>query len=85
MAHRALDEVDRTTALGEQVVSYKIWKAGGLIVDASDDRLVGQRFAVDDHLRQAWSGQKVAAELSTLDAAENVERGGLGHAAFGDL
>lgn len=77
LAHRALDEVFETTALGERVVSYKIWKAGGLIVDASDHRLVGQRFAVDDHLRQAWAGQ-VAAELSELDAAENVGEAALG-------
>ena len=77
LAHLALDEVFETTALGERVVSYKIWKAGGLIVDASDHRLLGQRFAVDDHLRQAWAGQ-VAAELSELDAAENVGEAALG-------
>ena len=77
LAHRALDEVFTSTSLGERVVSYKIWKAGGLIVDASDHRLLGQRFAVDDHLRQAWAGQ-VAAELSELDTAENVGEAALG-------
>ena len=77
LAHRALDEVFEATSLGDRVVSYKIWKANGLIVDASDHSLVGQRFQVDGHLRQAWSGQ-VAAELSTLDAEENVGEAALG-------
>lgn len=77
LAHRALDEVFQATSLGERVVSYKIWKKGGLVVDASDHSLLGQRFAVDDHLKAAWGGE-VSAELSALDAAENVGEASLG-------
>ena len=77
LAHRALDEVFASTALGDRVVSYKIWKTGGLVVDASDHSLLGRRFAVDDHLRRAWQGE-VTAELSELDAAENVGEAALG-------
>lgn len=77
LAHRALDEVFGTTALGDRVVSFKIWKAGGLVVDASDHSLLGRRFPVEDHLRQAWKGE-VTAELSQLDAAENRGEAALG-------
>ncbi|MFD1808365.1 hypothetical protein ACFSHQ_10225 [Gemmobacter lanyuensis] len=46
LAHQALDEVFNGTTLGERVVSYKIWKQDGLVVDASDHAVVGKYFPV---------------------------------------
>lgn len=60
-ALRALDEVFTNTPLAERVVAYKIWKPGGLVVDASDASLIGQRFPVSDHLSEALKGAVVGS------------------------
>ena len=60
-AMRALDEVFTNTPLGERVTAYKIWKPGGLIVDASDQSLIGNRFEVSDHLAKALEGAVVGS------------------------
>ena len=39
-----IGELLADTALGKRVVSFKIWRPGGLVVDASNLALVGQRF-----------------------------------------
>lgn len=76
-ARRALEEVFTNTPLGERVVSYKIWKAGGLIVEASDKSLVGQVFAPTPELRRAWAGE-VSASFDRLDGAEDAAESALG-------
>jgi signal transduction histidine kinase len=62
------------TALGRRVVSFKIWREGGLMVDASNTALIGQTFPVTENLVQAWGGE-VRAEFEDTadpeDAAEN--------------
>ncbi|MBT9244457.1 ATP-binding protein [Gemmobacter fulvus] len=77
LAHKALDEVFTSTALGARVKSYKIWKDGGLVVDASDHSLLGRRFAVDGDLARAWKGE-VAASFADLHEAENAAEAALG-------
>lgn len=44
-ARQALAEIFDGTALGERVVSYKIWLPGGRIVHASDNPLAGRFFS----------------------------------------
>lgn len=77
LAHRALDEVFQSTTLGERVVSYKIWKQGGLIVDASDPAVMGKRFPVSEELQAAWQG-RVSAELAHTGDAENAHEAAMG-------
>jgi signal transduction histidine kinase len=72
-----LTEIFEGTALGERVVSYKIWKPGGLIVHASDASLIGQVFAPSDDLRQAWSG-RIAASYENLTDLEDQAEAALG-------
>lgn len=76
-ARRALDEVFTNTPLGERVVSYKLWKPGGLIVAASDKSLVGRRFAQTANLAAALSGQ-VSADFEDLNDEEDVGENALG-------
>lgn len=63
------------TALGRRVVSFKIWREGGLLVDASNTDLVGQRFAPTENLKLAWAGE-VRADFEDTgdpeDARENA-------------
>ena len=71
-AERALDEVFTNTPLGARVVSYKIWKADGLVVESSDETLIGRRFAPSDGLIAASEG-RISAEF---DAGDTHGEGG---------
>jgi len=70
-----INRLIKETALGERVVSFKIWREDGLIVDASNPDVVGQRFDLTQNLRLAWDGQ-VRADFDDTrdseDAAENA-------------
>jgi len=70
-ARRAIDEILMNTAYGERLVSFKIWKPGGLVVYSSDPEIVGTRFEPTDNLRAAWRGE-VAAEFDDLGDAEDA-------------
>lgn len=72
-ARAALREIFLGTALGERVVSYKIWKQGGRVVEASNPALRGKVFPPSPDQLAAWDGQIAASfeDLSDLeDAAE---------------
>ncbi len=58
------------TSLGQQVVSFKIWRRGNIIAYASRSDIIGQAFPPTDGLRGAWRGS-VSAELDHLEALEN--------------
>jgi signal transduction histidine kinase len=69
-----LDGLLKTGPLGDLVVSLRVWSPSGTIVYGSIRELVGQTFAIQGELAQAFNGQ-VTADLSNLTAAENaVER-----------
>lgn len=76
-AHRALEEVFTNTPLGEKVVSYKIWKDGGRIVEATDESLIGQVFEVTGDLARAWQGE-VSASFEALGDEEDAGETALG-------
>ncbi len=76
-ARQALEEIFAGTALGERVVSYKIWLEGGRIVHASDPALVGQIFEPSQELIDAWTG-KVAATFEDLNDLEDETEAALG-------
>jgi signal transduction histidine kinase len=76
-ASRALDEVFNNTSLGERVVSYKIWKPGGRIVEASDKTLIGKTFNETENLIAAFQGE-VRADFENLHDEEDQGENALG-------
>jgi signal transduction histidine kinase len=76
-ARQALHEIFASTALGERVVAYKIWKPGGLVVHASDPALEGRHFEPSDDLRTAWTGE-IAASFEDLNDPEDQGEAELG-------
>ncbi len=76
-AQQAMVEIFSSTALSDRIVSYKIWKKGGLIVHASDPSLAGQKFEPSDDLRAAWQG-KVSASFEDLNDPEDATEASLG-------
>ena len=74
---RAMDEVFTNTPLGKRVVSYKIWKEGGLVIHASNPDLIGKRLDVDDDLKRAFKGE-VSGSFGTAKQPENSSKFALG-------
>ena len=72
-AKQAMIEVFSTTALNERIVSYKIWKEGGLIVHASDPSLIGKVFEPSEDLQAAWTGKYAASLVNHVDAEDASE------------
>lgn len=72
-AQQALHEVFDNSPLGDRIVSYKLWKKGGLVAHASDENLIGQRFDTSDDLRRAWNGQIAASFEATGDGDQDAE------------
>ncbi len=68
---RAIEEVMATSALGERVVSVKIWKPGGLVAYAADTDLIGKQFAVSPNLARAFAGE-IVGEFDELDDEESA-------------
>jgi len=67
----AIEEVMETSALGQRVVSVKIWKPGGLVAYAEDNDLIGRRFPLSESLERAFAGE-IVAELDRLDDVESA-------------
>ncbi len=68
-----LDELDRLlseTALGQQIVSFKVWSSDGQILYNPAPEQIGRLFAVGDDLAEAFSGN-VTTSLSDLEDPEN--------------
>ncbi|MGB8813565.1 MAG: histidine kinase [Paracoccaceae bacterium] len=76
-ARRALDEIFTDTPLGERVVSFKIWKQDGLVVESSNKEIIGKTFEVTDNLKLAWAGE-VRATFEDLGDLEDKAEGALG-------
>jgi hypothetical protein len=68
---RAIEEVMATSALGERVVSVKIWKPEGLVAYAADTSLIGARFPVSPNLARAFAGE-IVGEFDELDDEESA-------------
>ncbi len=61
------------TELGRRVVSFKVWRRGGLVLDASNKDLVGRVFEPTENLRLAWAGEVRAEFQDTKDAEDQAE------------
>lgn len=70
-ARRAIEEIFTNTPLGERVVSFKIWKQGGLLAEATEKDLVGQTFPPSEDQLVAWSGE-IHADFEDLGEEENA-------------
>lgn len=80
LSPEARAEIDRLlseTSLGERVISFKIWREDGRLVDASNEALVGQSFALTDELALAFGGD-VHADFDQLGDAEDAEEAATG-------
>ncbi len=73
----ALREIFLQSALGDRIVSYKIWGDGGEIIEASNAELVGQIFELSEDQNIAWTG-KIAASFEDLSDAEDAAESALG-------
>jgi signal transduction histidine kinase len=76
-AQQALEEIFSNPALSERVVSFKIWKEGGLVVHASDPSIIGATFPPSDDLRAAWQGE-ISGSFGDLDHEESQGEAALG-------
>lgn len=76
-AKRALEEIFSNTPLGERVVSFKIWKEGGHVVEASDKAIIGETFEVTENLQMAWNGE-LRADFEDLNDIEDQGENALG-------
>lgn len=76
-ARQALAEVFNGTAIGERVVSFKIWSKQGQIIHASDPAIIGQFFEPSDDLQRALKGE-IAASFEDLNDIENASEAALG-------
>ena len=66
-----LDSLLTTSALGEEIVSFKVWSLDGRILYARDRSIIGSTFPLEDDLKGAIQGRVVAA-MSNLNAEENA-------------
>jgi hypothetical protein len=57
---RALDETLGQGALGDRLLSFRLWRADGTVLYASDQATVGTKAELGDELRMAFSGRMVA-------------------------
>src|SRR3954454_16660702 len=70
VAH-ALDETLAQGALGNQLMSFRLWRRDGTILYANDPKLTGKRFEPNRNLKAAFDGQLVA-EFNRVDDPESV-------------
>jgi hypothetical protein len=69
--HGKIAQLLHETALDTRVVSFKIWREGGLVIDSSNPDVISKRFEVSERLRLAWRGE-VRAELDDTVAPESI-------------
>ena len=67
-----LDRLLRDTVIGRQIVLFKLWGRGGLVLYSTNKKQIARHFPIDDSLKRAWSGQ-VVSSISTLDNLENAD------------
>jgi signal transduction histidine kinase len=67
-----VDAVVRDRVLSDRVVRVKIWAPDGTILYSDQAALIGQRFPLGDEERKALDGGAAKAEVSNLQAPENV-------------
>ncbi len=67
---RALDETLGQGALGDRLLSFRLWRSDGTVLYSNDRAMVGKRFPLSDELKTAFAG-KMAAQFNDLDDVED--------------
>ncbi len=70
-SRRQLQRILSSTALGQRILTIKVWKPGGLIAYSSRKEMIGKRFPSTRQLSRAWLGI-ASAEFNALDDEEDV-------------
>ncbi|MBW9118356.1 sensor histidine kinase [Rhizobium cauense] len=71
---QALDETLGQGALGQRLVSFRLWRGDGTILYANDKTLIGKRYPINDKLREALKGSLVARYEVARDLESHKER-----------
>ncbi|EJL50662.1 signal transduction histidine kinase [Rhizobium sp. CF122] len=71
---RALDETLGQGALGNRLMSFRLWRADGTVLYSNDKSMQGKRFELSDDLRTAFSGKMVAQFDRLEDPEDQAER-----------
>ncbi len=58
--------------LSDSLIRIKVWDRDGRIVYSDEPRLIGRRFGLDDEARESFAGPSTRADVSDLDAPENI-------------
>ena len=70
-----LSKLLQDTAMGKQIVTFKVWNPTGRVLFSTDQAIVGKSFPIEEGLSRAIHGE-VNSAISQLQKAENVsERG----------
>ena len=65
-----IEEILNSSALGDEIVSMKVWDVDGRIIYSTNEEEIGDVFPVEAGLEEAWNGI-VSAEISHLDRVEH--------------
>ncbi len=71
---RALDETLSQGALGQRLISFRLWRQDGTVLYSNDKALMGRRFAPNGDLQRAFSGEIVAHFDHADDEESTTER-----------
>ncbi|WP_244479476.1 MULTISPECIES: sensor histidine kinase [unclassified Rhizobium] len=71
---RALDETLSQGALGQRLISFRLWRKDGTVLYANDKALMGRRFEPNADLQRAFSGGIVARFDHADDPESTTER-----------
>ena len=71
---RALDETLGQGALGNRLMSFRLWRADGTVLYSNDKSMRGKRFELNDDLKTAFSGKMVAQFNRLEDPEDQIER-----------
>lgn len=70
-AVEALDGLLSETALGSDIVAFKLWAADGTVIYSPNRALIGRRFGIHPELERALAGG-IVSKLSDLSLPDNV-------------
>lgn len=73
---KGLSELLALSRVGKTVVSFKVWRPGGLVIDASDPEQIGKTFPIAENLAGAFAGS-VTAEFEQHRDEEDAAEGAL--------
>ncbi len=70
--YEEIDTLIHNTLLSADIVRIKIWNRDGLLVYSDDKNIVGNVFAVEEDMQEAFHGE-IASEVTDLQSQENLD------------